>query len=150
CGAGRSTRACGLRDWSLDSEMIVALAGGVGAARFLYGPGRVVPAKELFIIGNVGDEAEIHGPHIAPDFDTRMYTLAGAGNRKQGWGLERETFHCLEALHRLGGEAWFRLGDRDLATHFYRTDRLRAGATLSEVTRELCAAFAVKARIVPV
>jgi LPPG:FO 2-phospho-L-lactate transferase len=129
--------------------MIVALAGGVGAARFLDGLARIVPAKELFIIGNVGDDAEIHGLHIAPDLDTVMYTLSGAANRKQGWGLERETFHCLDALQRLGGEAWFRLGDRDLATHLYRTDRLRAGATLSEVTRELCAAFAVPARIVP-
>ena len=129
--------------------MIVALAGGVGAARFLDGLARIVPPRDLFIIGNVGDDAEIHGLHIAPDLDTVMYTLAGIANRAQGWGIERETFHCLDALARLGGEAWFRLGDRDLATHLYRTDRLRGGATLSEVTRELCAAIAVQARIVP-
>ncbi len=130
--------------------MIVALSGGVGAARFLDGLARIVPAKELFIIGNVGDDAEIHGLHIAPDLDTVMYTLAGIANRSQGWGLARETFRCLETLARLGGEAWFRLGDGDLATHLYRTDRLRAGGTLSQVTRELCASLGVEARIVPV
>ena len=129
--------------------MIVALAGGVGAARFLQGLARIVPQRDLFVIGNVGDDAEIHGLHIAPDLDTVMYTLAGIANRAQGWGLERETFHCLDALTQIGGEAWFRLGDRDLATHLYRTDRLRAGATLSRITRELCAALGVQARIVP-
>ena len=129
--------------------MIVALAGGVGAARFLDGLARIVPPRELFIIGNVADDAEIHGLHIAPDLDTVMYTLAGIANRRQGWGLERETFHCLQALEQLGGEAWFQLGDRDLATHLYRTDRLRAGAALSDVTRELSTALGVKARIVP-
>jgi LPPG:FO 2-phospho-L-lactate transferase len=129
--------------------MIVALAGGVGAARFLDGLARVVSPRELFVIGNVGDDAEIHGLHIAPDLDTVMYTLAGIANRAQGWGRERETFHCLDTLAGLGGETWFRLGDRDLATHLYRTDRLRAGATLSAVTRELCTALGVQARIVP-
>jgi LPPG:FO 2-phospho-L-lactate transferase len=129
--------------------MIVALAGGVGAARFLDGLARIVPSGELFILGNVADDAEIHGLHIAPDLDTVMYTLAGIANRRNGWGLERETFHCLKALAQLGGEAWFQLGDRDLATHLYRTDRLRAGAALSEVTRELTGALGVKARIVP-
>jgi LPPG:FO 2-phospho-L-lactate transferase len=129
--------------------MIVALAGGVGAARFLDGLARIVPPRQLFVIGNVADDAEIHGLHISPDLDTVMYTLAGIANREQGWGLERETFHCLDTLARLGGDTWFRLGDRDLATHLYRTDRLRAGATLTNVTRELCAALAVDAQIVP-
>jgi LPPG:FO 2-phospho-L-lactate transferase len=129
--------------------MIVALAGGVGAARFLDGLARIVPPRQLFIIGNVGDDAEIHGLHIAPDLDTVMYTLAGIANRIQGWGLQGETFRCLDTLAGLGGETWFRLGDRDLATHLYRTDRLRMGARLSEVTRELCSALGVDARIVP-
>jgi LPPG:FO 2-phospho-L-lactate transferase len=129
--------------------MIVALAGGVGAARFLDGLARVVAARQLFIIGNVGDDAEIHGLHISPDLDTVMYTLAGLAHRRQGWGLERETFHCLEALERLGGATWFRLGDRDLATHLYRTERLRGGAALSQVTRELTAALGVQARMAP-
>jgi LPPG:FO 2-phospho-L-lactate transferase len=101
------------------------------------------------VIGNVGDDADIHGLHISPDLDTVMYTLAGIANRKQGWGLERESFHCLQALGRLGGETWFQLGDRDLATHLYRTERLRAGAALSEITNALAAALHVAAKIVP-
>ena len=129
--------------------MIAALAGGVGAARFLDGLARVAPEGELFVIGNVGDDAEMHGLHVSPDLDTVMYTLAGMANRRQGWGQQRETFHCLEALGRLGGETWFRLGDRDLATHLYRSERLRAGARLSEATAELARALGVKARIVP-
>jgi LPPG:FO 2-phospho-L-lactate transferase len=103
----------------------------------------------LLVIGNVGDDAEIHGLHISPDLDTVMYTLAGIAHRRQGWGIEGETFHCLEALRRLGGETWFQLGDRDLATHLYRTERLRCGAALSEVTGELTARLGVVARIVP-
>jgi len=129
--------------------MIVALAGGVGAARFLDGLARIAGPRQLFIVGNVGDDAEIHGLHISPDLDTVMYTLAGVANRRQGWGLERETFHCLEALRGLGADAWFRLGDRDLATHLYRTGRRRAGATLAEVTQELCRSLGVKSQIVP-
>lgn len=129
--------------------MIVALAGGVGAARFLDGLSRIAPPRQLLVVGNVGDDAEIHGLHISPDLDTVMYTLAGMANRRQGWGLQRETFHCLEALARLGGETWFRLGDRDLATHLYRTDRLRAGAPLSEITAALAAALGVAVRILP-
>jgi LPPG:FO 2-phospho-L-lactate transferase len=129
--------------------MIVVLAGGVGAARFLDGLARVTDPRQLFIIGNVADDTEMHGLHISPDLDTVMYTLAGMANRRQGWGLERESSHCLEALARLGAETWFRLGDRDLATHLYRTRRLRDGATLSEVTRELCRALGVRSSIVP-
>jgi LPPG:FO 2-phospho-L-lactate transferase len=141
--------ACALPACCRGFDMIVALAGGVGAARFLEGLARIVPPREMFIVGNVADDAEIHGLHIAPDLDTVMYTLAGIANRRNGWGLERESFHCLQALGELGGEAWFQLGDRDLATHLYRTDRLRTGASLSEVTHELSAALGVKARIVP-
>ncbi len=131
------------------TEKIVALAGGVGAARFLDGLARVAGPERLCIIGNVGDDAEIHGLHIAPDLDTVMYTLAGLAHREHGWGIEGDTFRCLEALGRLGGETWFQLGDRDLATHLYRTERLRAGATLSQVTREIAAALGVRAAIVP-
>ena len=110
---------------------IVALAGGVGAARFLDGLARIVPLARLVVIGNVGDDAVIHGLHISPDLDTVMYTLAGISHRVQGWGLQGDTFHCLDALGRPGAENWFRLGDRDLATHISRTGRLRAGAPLS-------------------
>ena len=129
--------------------MIVALAGGVGAARFLDGLARVIPPKDIFVIGNTGDDAEIHGLHVSPDLDTVTYTLAGLADPGRGWGLRGDTFRNLEALGRLGGETWFQLGDRDLATHIFRTERLRAGATLSEVTREIRAALGVKSEIVP-
>ena len=130
-------------------KSIVALAGGVGAARFLDGFARTVDPARLFIIGNTADDTELHGLHISPDLDTVAYTLAGKSNPKPGWGIAGDTFHCLESLRNLGVDAWFQLGDRDLATHLYRTDRLRHGATLSEVTRELAAAWGVKARIAP-
>ena len=129
--------------------MIVALAGGVGAARFLDGLVRVIPPKELFVIGNTGDDAEIHGLHISPDLDTVIYTLARLGDPVRGWGLRADTFHNLAALRRLGAEAWFQLGDRDLATHIFRTERLRAGVKLSQVTREISAALGVKSAVVP-
>ena len=128
---------------------VVALAGGVGAARFLDGLARVLAPERLFIIGNTGDDAEIHGLHISPDLDTVMYTLAGLSDRQRGWGVRGDSFHCLEALGRLGGETWFQLGDRDLATHLYRTERLRAGASLEVVTAEIGAALGVRAALVP-
>jgi LPPG:FO 2-phospho-L-lactate transferase len=127
----------------------VALAGGVGAARFLDGLAHVIAPERLFLIGNVGDDAEIHGLHISPDLDTVLYTLAGVAQREQGWGIQGDSFRCLEALAKLGGEAWFRLGDVDLATHLFRTDRLRAGASLTEVTRELARAHGLRATVVP-
>src|SRR5215469_10064891 len=121
--------------------MIAALAGGVGAARFLDGLARVIPPKDIFVIGNTGDDAEIHGLHVSPDLDTVAYTLAGLADPVRGWGLRSDTFHNLEALRRLGAEVWFQLGDRDLATHIFRTERMRAGAKLSAVTREISAAL---------
>ena len=128
---------------------IVALAGGVGAARFLDGLARVVSPERLFIIGNTADDAEIHGLHISPDLDTVMYTLAGLAHREHGWGIRGDTFRCLEALGRLGAETWFQLGDSDLATHLVRTERLRQGRTLAEVTGELATAVGIKATLVP-
>ena len=128
---------------------VVALAGGVGAARFLDGLTRVLRPERIFIIGNTADDAEIHGLHISPDLDTVTYTLAGLADPKRGWGVRGDSFRCLEALGRLGGETWFQLGDRDLAMHLYRTERLRRGATLTGVTAEITAALAVRSRIVP-
>ena len=128
---------------------IVALAGGVGAARFLDGLVRVVNPKRLFIVGNTADDAEIHGLHISPDLDTVLYTLAGLANPEHGWGIRSDTFHCLGALGRLGAETWFQLGDNDIATHLFRTERLRQGRTLAEVTSELAAALDIKAALVP-
>jgi LPPG:FO 2-phospho-L-lactate transferase len=129
--------------------LVVALAGGVGAARFLDGLARVVAPERIFIIGNTADDAEIHGLHISPDLDTVTYTLAGLADPQRGWGIHGDEFHCLEALGRLGAETWFQLGDRDLATHLYRTDRLRQGAKLADITSEIAAALGVRSRIVP-
>jgi LPPG:FO 2-phospho-L-lactate transferase len=128
---------------------IVALAGGVGAARFLDGLARVVDPTRLFVVGNTADDTELHGLHISPDLDTVAYTLAGRSNPKHGWGIEGDTFHCLQALRDLGVDAWFQLGDGDLATHLYRTSRLREGATLTDVTRELATAWGVKSTLAP-
>jgi LPPG:FO 2-phospho-L-lactate transferase len=130
-------------------RLVVALAGGVGAARFLDGLTRVLAPERLFIIGNTADDAEIHGLHISPDLDTVTYTLAGLADPERGWGIRGDRFHCLEALERLGAETWFRLGDRDLATHLFRTERLRQGRTLTEVTAEITAALSVRATIAP-
>lgn len=129
--------------------MILALAGGIGAARFLDGLTRVVPPKDVFIAGNTGDDTEIYGLHISPDLDTVTYTLAGLANPAHGWGIRDDTFEGLAALGRLGEETWFQLGDRDLATHIYRTARLREGATLTEITAKVAKSLGVRSTIVP-
>jgi LPPG:FO 2-phospho-L-lactate transferase len=116
----------------------------------LSGLVRVLPPQELTAIVNVGDDMELHGLHISPDLDTVTYTLAGMDNRETGWGLSGETWAVMGELGRLGGEDWFRLGDRDLATHLYRTGRLRAGATLSAVTSELCERRGIPVKLLPV
>jgi LPPG:FO 2-phospho-L-lactate transferase len=131
------------------ARRVVALAGGVGAARFLDGLARILSPERLFIVGNTGDDAEIHGLHISPDIDTVTYTLAGLADPQRGWGIRGDRFDCLQALGRLGGETWFQLGDRDLATHLYRSERLRQGGTLAEVTAEIRSALGVKSQVVP-
>ena len=131
-------------------RVLVALCGGVGAARMLSGLVRVLPAQDLTAIVNVGDDMELHGLHISPDLDTVTYTLAGMDNRETGWGVASETWAVMDELGRLHGEDWFRLGDRDLATHLYRTGRLRAGATLSAVTSELCERRGIDIQLSPV
>jgi LPPG:FO 2-phospho-L-lactate transferase len=133
----------------MSRQPIAALAGGIGAARFLDGLTRVVPPRRVFIIGNTGDDTEQHGLHVSPDLDTVTYTLAGLADPVRGWGTKGETFRCLEALREFGSPAWFQLGDRDLATHLYRTERLAAGATLADVTAEIARVLNVKATIVP-
>jgi LPPG:FO 2-phospho-L-lactate transferase len=130
--------------------MLVALAGGVGAARFLRGLVRVLPPAEITAVVNIGDDTELHGLHISPDLDTVLYTLAGAINAETGWGLTGETWTVMEALEKLGGLTWFRLGDKDIATHCFRTQRLAEGATLSEVTTQLARAWGVDVHLVPV
>jgi LPPG:FO 2-phospho-L-lactate transferase len=129
--------------------VLATLAGGVGAARFLNGLVRAVPPSDVVAIVNTGDDDEFHGLYVSPDLDSITYTLAGASNAAQGWGLEGETFATLDALQRYDVPTWFRLGDKDIATHLYRTQRLRAGATLSDVTAEITRAWDLELRLVP-
>ncbi|MGA3192208.1 MAG: 2-phospho-L-lactate transferase [Candidatus Bathyarchaeia archaeon] len=129
--------------------MITALAGGVGAARFLSGLVRVFPEKELSVIVNTGDDIELYGLHVSPDLDIVSYTLAGMVDEEKGWGIKRDTFRCLEMLKSYGFETWFNLGDKDLATHLYRTILLKRGLKLSEVTAEISRALGLKVRILP-
>ncbi len=129
--------------------MLAALAGGVGAARFLCGLVDVVEPETITAIVNTGDDDEFHGLWVSPDLDSVTYALAGANNLDTGWGLAGETFHAMDALDRYGVPTWFRLGDRDLATHLYRTERRRHGASLSDVTTELAAAWDLGVRVVP-
>ena len=129
--------------------MIVALAGGTGAAKMLRGLVHVTNPARLFIIGNTGDDLDWWGLHVSPDLDSVTYALAGLLDATRGWGVQDDTFHCLESMHRLGRETWFRLGDRDLATHLHRTLLLRAGASLTAATRAIARALGVTARLVP-
>lgn len=138
--------------------MILVLAGGVGAARFLRGLVRAVSPETITVVVNTGDDAVMHGLHISPDLDTVTYTLAGAIDPVRGWGLVDESWRVMESLRRYegirpeGSEAagtWFGLGDRDLATHLYRTARRREGATLSMVTDEIARAWELPVRILP-
>jgi LPPG:FO 2-phospho-L-lactate transferase len=133
--------------------VLAALAGGVGAARFLRGLVQVVPPADITVVVNTGDDDRFHGLLVCPDLDTVTYTLAGAENPDTGWGLAGETFAAIDALDRYGGSTplptWFRLGDRDLATHLYRSERLRAGAPLSTIAAEIGAAWNVPTRLLP-
>lgn len=121
----------------------------MGAARFLRGLRSHLEARALTVVVNTTDDEEFFGLHVSPDLDTVTYTLAGAANRTRGWGLAGDTAHCLGALQRFYDLAWFQLGDRDLATHIFRSERLRRGRTLSQVTDEIRRAFAVESRILP-
>jgi len=128
---------------------VVALAGGVGAARFLRGLVRAVPAEAVTAIVNTGDDKVFYGLYVAPDLDIVTYTLAGLVDEERGWGLRGDSFAAIEALGRFGHETWFRLGDRDLATCLHRTLRLRDGAGLAGATDEIRRAFGVATRILP-
>ena len=129
--------------------MIVVLAGGVGAARFLEGLVQVVPQERLTVIVNTGDDRDFYGLHVSPDLDIVMYTLAGIVDEAHGWGIGNDTYNTMQQLTRYGNEDWFMLGDRDLATHIHRTSMLRQGKTLSEVTDELRRQFGLNIRILP-
>jgi LPPG:FO 2-phospho-L-lactate transferase len=128
---------------------ITTLAGGVGAAKFIRGLIQRIPARRLTVIVNTGDDEYFYGLHVSPDLDTVTYTLAGVVNRANGWGRASESFHALEALGQFYGKPWFNLGDRDLATHLYRTERLRNGASITQVTAEIAQRLGVQARVLP-
>ncbi len=128
---------------------VIALAGGVGGAKLTHGLAQILPPKDLTVVVNTGDDFEHLGLHVAPDLDTVMYTLAGLANPDTGWGRQDESWNFLDALGRLGGETWFRLGDRDLATHVERSRRLWKGEPLTEVTAALCAALDLRVRVLP-
>ena len=128
---------------------VLALAGGVGGAKLVLGLSRILPPGQLVICVNTGDDECFHGLHVSPDLDTVMYTLAGLADPETGWGLEGDTFSSLSLLQRYGADTWFNLGDRDLATHIRRTQLLRQGSTLSEVTTELCLRLGIVHNVVP-
>jgi LPPG:FO 2-phospho-L-lactate transferase len=129
--------------------LIVTLAGGVGAARFLEGLIRVVPQNRITIIGNVGDDTEFHELHVSPDLDIVAYTLAGLVDPAKGWGFKGDTFHCQKMLQTYGYQTWFNLGDRDLATHLYRTEQLSRGQRLSAVTANIVSSLGLNVTLLP-
>jgi LPPG:FO 2-phospho-L-lactate transferase len=129
---------------------VVALAGGVGGAKLVYGLSKILTPHQFTIIGNVGDDFELYGLHISPDLDTVMYTLADVANATTGWGLVGESWQMLEMLQNYGEEIWFRLGDRDLATHVLRTHWLAQGYSLTAVTERLMHGLNVPFRLLPV
>ncbi len=130
--------------------MITVLSGGVGAARMLAGIVQVVPPSDVVAIVNTGDDLVMHGLEISPDLDTITYTLAGEIDADRGWGLTGETWHAMQSLERYGGETWFGLGDRDIGTHLYRTSRKHQGDTLSDITADICRAWGLGLRLLPV
>lgn len=129
--------------------MIAVLTGGTGGAKFVQGLMQVVAPAELSCIVNTGDDLRWWGLHVSPDLDSITYALAGLLSRERGWGIEGDTFEYLAAMERLGMPAWFRVGDRDLATHLLRTELLEQGKTLSEATHGIASRFGVPARILP-
>lgn len=128
---------------------VLAISGGVGGAKLALGLSRVLPAEQLIVVANTADDFCHLGLSVSPDLDTVMYTLAGLNNTSQGWGLADESWRVMDALEKLGGETWFRLGDRDLATHLERTHRLQAGVSLSDITRDLCQCLGVQVNLLP-
>ena len=128
---------------------VCALAGGVGGAKLAGGLQDVLPPGELSMVVNTADDFDLWGLHICPDLDTVMYTLAGISNPETGWGIVDESFETLNMLERYGEETWFRLGDRDLATHILRTSRMRSGETLTEVTAGLSGVLGVDSAVLP-
>jgi len=130
-------------------QTTLAISGGVGGAKLVLGLAGELPADALHVLVNTGDDFEHLGLHISPDIDTLLYTLSGLANQQQGWGLADESWNTMASLERLGGDTWFRLGDRDMATHLWRRQQLSEGHSMSEVTAELARRLGVQARVYP-
>ena len=130
-------------------ESVVVLAGGVGGSKFLLGLSHVVPPQQITIIGNTGDDMELCGLRICPDLDTIAYTLSGKVDKSQGWGIKHDTFTCLQSLKKFGFPGWFRVGDKDLATHLWRTHLLEKGLGLVEVTARISKTLGIRATLLP-
>lgn len=131
------------------SPLVLALSGGVGGAKLAVGLADALNPEQLIVAANIADDFQHLGLSISPDLDTVMYTLAGINDQQRGWGLENETWNAMSAFADLGGETWFQLGDRDLATHVLRTHALNQGRSLSEVTADLCRQLAVSHPLIP-
>ena len=132
------------------AERLVVLCGGLGGSRVVAALARAARPEAVTAVGNVGDDVEILGLHVSPDLDTVLYTLAGLLDEERGWGIRDETYNALSTVEGLGGDPWFTLGDRDIGLHLVRTERLRRGEMLSEVTSALAAALGVGVRLLPV
>src|SRR6202142_3643284 len=133
----------------MSKRLVLALSGGVGGAKLALGLSRILPPDELLVVANTGDDFEHLGLCISPDIDTLTYVLAGIDNPATGWGRRDETWSFMDSIGALGGETWFRLGDRDLALHVERTRRLRAGETLSQITADIGRRLGLGPRILP-
>lgn len=129
--------------------MMVVLTGGTGGAKFVDALKQLLPARKLTLIVNTGDDLKWWGLHVSPDLDSILYVLASRLSKERGWGVDGDTFECVEAMRQMGAPAWFRVGDRDLATHLTRTQLLASGRTLSEATAEIASALGVQSRILP-
>ncbi|HPA49371.1 MAG TPA: 2-phospho-L-lactate transferase CofD family protein, partial [Methanofastidiosum sp.] len=127
--------------------MITVLSGGGGGAKFVDGLSYL--KNNFSIIANTGDDIEIYGLHVSPDVDTIMYTLSGVIDKKKGWGIKNDTFNCQKYLKSLGYDDWILIGDKDLAVHIQRTQLLKSGKTLTEVTSELCRRFGLNIPLIP-
>jgi LPPG:FO 2-phospho-L-lactate transferase len=128
---------------------VVVLSGGVGGARFVQGLVGVIEPRDVTVVGNVGDDLEALGLHVSPDLDSILYALAGLNDEQRGWGRAGETWRALETVRSLGGEAWFQLGDLDLGLHLVRTQALRAGEPLSDVTQRIARELGIDVRVLP-
>jgi LPPG:FO 2-phospho-L-lactate transferase len=129
--------------------MIVAFAGGVGGAKLAHGLYQTLPPDTLTVVVNTADDFDLWGLRISPDLDTVMYTLAGLANKETGWGVAGDTWQMFEMLERYGYDTWFRLGDRDVATHIARTEQLRAGRSLTDITASFAQALGIAAALLP-